>query len=268
MLDIPTWEVTLFVYGPIATKRLIQLNEPKGFELGNDPFYSDIKIERSSSGIKAEVSAYASTEELAYKAALLFFGQMLDVLALKINLPLYLSLYDRKISLKEEAYKTRRIVTREEWRTAFREARLLALSETTYLRALGWYRKGLHTEDPFDKFLAFWNSIEIVTNKYHPPIPSDKATGSKSKIWESFKKLWGDCKNWPVIPGQTKWIDDNNEIRNKIAHGTQPIDIETIDEVIKMLDDIQKVAYEFIVGWRENELEPQIPRGLEKMFGY
>ena len=95
----------------------------------------------------------------------------------------------------------------------FKRHAFLGFSEQAILRALGWYRKGLYTEDPFDKFLAFWNSIEIVAGKYHPPIPEGRPTGSKSQIWQCFKAIWGECEGWPTISGDTDWIDDNYEIR-------------------------------------------------------
>jgi hypothetical protein len=83
------------------------------------------------------------------------------------------------------------------------------------LRGLGWYRKGLYTEDPFDKFLAFWNAIEIVAAAYYqsefvPSIDRERAKkGSKSQIWECFKALWGPCEQWPNIAGDDKWFDEN-----------------------------------------------------------
>lgn len=262
----PIWEVNLYVYGPITVQHQLRLNEPKGFRL-QDPFYSDIEIRRANSGVEATITAYASTEQLAYKAALLFFGQMLDTLALQIDQPLYLSLYGRRNNFGEP-YNTRRRIETEEWKSAFREARLLALTETTFLRALGWYRKGLYTEDPFDKFLAFWNSIEIVTGKYHPPIPEDKPKGSKSQMWESFKELWGNCEKWPVIGGETTWIDSNSETRIEIAHGTKPIEVESIEAVLSKIDTIRQVAHIFLTGWREKKLNPQVLPELEEKFGY
>ena len=266
MTNTPIWEVTLFVSGPITVTQRLNLNEPKGFRL-QDPFYSDIAIERVNFGIEATVTAYASTKQLAYKAALLFFGQMLDALAIQVDQPVYLSLYKRRSNF-DEVYNTRRRIEREEWRNAFREARLLALSETTFLRALSWYRKGLYTEDPFDKFLAFWNSIEIVAGKYHPPIPEDRSNGSKSQIWESFKALWGECEKWPVIGGNTDWIDNNFDIRTEIAHGTKPIEIEAVEAVLDKLDTIKQVAYVFLKEWREIKLNPQIPSELQDLFLY
>lgn len=266
MAKTPVWEVTFFVYGPVTVTRRLNLNEPKGFRL-QDPFYSDIEIKRTNSGIEATVTAYASTEQLAYKAALLFFGQMLDALVIQVDQPLYLSLYNRRSNFNE-VYNTRRRIEKEDWRAAFREARLLALTETTFLRALSWYRKGLYTEDPFDKFLAFWNSIEIVAGKYHPLIPEDKPQGSKSQIWESFKALWGECEKWPVISGNTDWIDNNYDIRKEIAHGTKPIEIEAVEAVLDKLDIIKQVAHIFLKEWREAKLNPQIPPELENLFGY
>jgi len=266
MMSNPVWEVTLQVYGPITVERTIRLSEPKGYRL-RDPFYSDIEIRRSQMGVEAIVTAFASTEDLAYKAALLFFGQMLDVLSYQIDQPLFLSLIDRRPNFNRE-YKTRRRVERREWKDAFKESRLLALSEPTFLRALGWYRKGLYTEDPFDKFTAFWNSMENVAGKYHPPIPADKPSGSKSQMWESFKAVWGECEEWPIIAGQDGWIDENHDIRNEIAHGVKPINIETVENVLSKLEIIRKVARRFLTDWRTQKLKPEIPLDLRQIYGY
>jgi len=192
---------------------------------------------------------------------------MLDALAVQIDQPLYLSLYNRRTNFSE-TYNTRRIIQRDEWRAAFREARLLSLSKTDFLRALGWYRKGLYAEDPFDKFLAFWNSIEIVAGKYHPPIPRGSPTGSKSQIWESFKAIWGECSQWPIITGNMDWIDTQYETRLQIAHGTEPIDIETVESVLGKLETVQQVAHDFLIKWRNDKLDPHIPPQLESVFSY
>jgi len=235
----PVWEVNLIVYGSITVEGTIRFSEFKRLRL-LDPFYSDIEIRRNQfdSGVVATVTAFAPSQQLAREAAILFFGQTLDVLSLQINQPLYLNFNDNRSGSNANhnrnnhaSHNTLRRVKKEEWQDAFKEARLLALTETTFLRALSWYRKGLHTEDPFDKFLAFWNAIEIVANKYHPPIPEGRENASKSRTWESFKALWGECENWSIIQGQKKWIDDNYDIRITIAHGIKPIDIETVKEV-------------------------------------
>jgi hypothetical protein len=120
---------------------------------------------------------------------------------------------------------------------------------------LGWYRKGLNAPDPFDRFLAFWNAIEIVAGKYHCCIPTiDQARarqGSKSQIWECFKALWGECDKWPLVAGDNKWIDESCETRNKIAHGAEPVDIHRVSDVSARVSTVEQMAYAFLRDWRE-----------------
>jgi hypothetical protein len=99
MSEIPIWEISLTVYGSITVDKKLRFSELKGF-LSNDPFYSDIEISRNttSAGVKATVTAYAPTGQLAHEAAILFFGQMLDALAIQINQPLYLNFSHRQSS--------------------------------------------------------------------------------------------------------------------------------------------------------------------------
>lgn len=252
MQEIPIWEVTLFVYGSITVKQPFRLSEFKGFTQKKTPFYSDIEIRRNraDSGIKATVTAFATTENFAREAAILFFGQMLDALAIKINQPLYLNFSDHQSSSRKN-HDTLRRVREDEWKSAFKEAQFLATKETTFLRALGWYRKGLYTEDPFDKFLAFWNSIEIVTSKYYRLVSENKIEGSKDQIKVCFNALWGECENWSIIKGETNWIKDNYEIRKTIAHGTQAVTIETLKKVTERIGTIEQVANTFLLEWRE-----------------
>lgn len=90
---MPIWEVDLFIDGPISVKRQLNLNVAKGFRLV-DQFYSDVELRKSGSGVFAIVTARADTQRLARKAALFFFGQMLDVLAVQTTQPLYISLIE------------------------------------------------------------------------------------------------------------------------------------------------------------------------------
>lgn len=271
---VATWEVDIFVSGPIIVKgRRIQLNQPKGFRF-EDPFYSNVEISSfGSSGIKATVTAFASTNRLAREAAIYFFAQMLDVLALQIQLPLDLSLFEsganrqsnRLAEHRSSRFTERRLIQRDEWRWAFRESRLLAFSEPAFLRSTSWYRKGLIAEDPFDKFLAFWNAIEVIAAKYHPKTERTK-NGSKSQIWECFKAIWGECKEWPIITGEQNWIDENYNVRKAIAHGLMPVDIETVKSVLDKLEKIERVAWLFLTEWRKKELQIEVPPALADLF--
>jgi hypothetical protein len=246
---MPQWQVGLHVYGPVVVSIQIRLQEPKGWN-SEDLFYSDIVLHATPSGASIDLIARADTQKLARRAALYFVGQALDVLALDIRLPLYLSLLDRQ-PIRPETFSVRRLIERDEWHLAFESARNLNQNSPSYLRALSWYRKGLYTEDPFDKFLAFWNSIENVASKYHPE-GTCEGKGSKCYIWECFKQVWGICDEWPVITGQTKWIDENYDIRKDIAHGIVPVNIRRVETVLEKLETIEEVAYRFLTDWRDH----------------
>ncbi len=223
---MPQWQVELYVYGPITVKGRVTLHEPKGWNPG-DLFYSDIVVRNILSGAIIDLTARANTEKLARRASLYYIGQALDVLTLNIRLPLFLSLLDRQ-PVRPDVHHVRRIVEKHEWHQAFEYARSFDQSQTIFLRALSWYQKGLYTEDPFDKFLSFWNSIENVASKYHPQGVCD-GKSTKCYIWECFKQIWGDCGDWPIIGGKDTWIDDNYEIRKDIAHGVMPVNIRRVE---------------------------------------
>ena len=258
MSDIlPAWDITLNVYGPITVEKRFNFRQRKDFHF-HDSLYSDIEVAKNGNyGIVITLTAFASEQLLARKAALYFCGQALDVLSTAINLPIILTLTDSKsFSPKEET--ERRRLSEQELTDSFKTARLWVLTEPTFLRAVGWYRKGLYTEDPFDKFLAFYNSIETLCSTYNPNPGTCKNRGSKCQIWETFKNLWGECTMWPIISNQPYWIDNNYEIRKDIAHGIASIDINVVENVIEKIDTIKQVAYRLISDWREQKLNPNI----------
>jgi len=256
MTELPVWQVDLYVDGPVSIRRRLHTVQQKSFRTDN-PFYSDIEIQPIPSGLRATATARATDVELAYKAAVFFFGRMLDVLTLQINRPMYLSLGEGERT-RGGRHDVRRLVEQQELEEAFREARRLETTRQSFLRALGWYRKGLCGDDPFDKFLAFWNSIEAVASKYYQHIPTidqERARkGSKSQFWECFKALWGSPEEWPVIAGQTDWIDKSYDTRIGIAHGVTAIDVHTVAEVVGRLKTIEGVAYAFLRGWHDRFL--------------
>lgn len=258
MTLMPTWEIMLYVDGPVTVHRPVSTTQQKGFRI-DDPFYSDIEIKGIPSGLKATVTARAPDRVVARKAGVFFFGHMIDALTLTVNCPMYLGLIEREKSFNTQRHDVKRFIEPEQIEIAFGEAYQLDRGSPSFLRSLGWYRKGLTTDDPFDKFLSFWNSMEIVAGRYYryvPTIDKERAkNGSKSQLWECFKALWGPCEHWPVIAGQTKWIDQSYDIRNGIAHGTDPINIHRIAEVAECLPAIEEISYRFLLDWRERFLE-------------
>lgn len=254
--NIPIWEVDIYVIGPVSVQNNINFSTRKELE-HPDAFYSEIKIRSNINGFFATVSALAPDSELAEKAGILFFGRMLDVLSLKTDLPFQLDL-SRNVLIQNSTENVRRIIDREDFTNSFIEARLLSLTETTFLRALSWFRKGKYSQDPFDKFLAYWNSIETVTSKYNPNKSSCQGKGTICHIWECFKSIWGECDTWEFIAGQKRWIDECNEIRKNIAHGIIPIEIESVSIILEKLPELEKVSSKFLSDWRKLRLNPTI----------
>lgn len=252
---LPKWTTNIFVHGPIDVDSEISFRSRKDIEIG-DPLYSNVKIKKDRDGIKLSVNSFAPDMEFGKKAALIFSGLALDVLSVKTKCPLYISIHEQRPRYNFSEYDILRTVIEEEWKFAFQESRLLTLTEPTFLRALGWFRKGLNSDDPFDKFLAFWNSIEVVAGKYHTPNERTRQ-GVKNQIWQCFSDLWGDCEEWKIIGGRTEWIDNNYEVRKNVAHGIISIDVASIEEISNKLSIIEKLASIFLLDWRTNKLNPE-----------
>lgn len=254
--NIPSWEVMISVIAPVLINDNIMFYARKDLKYPY-PFYSEINIYKNKYGFNATVTAFAPNTELAEKAATLFFSRMLDVLSLNLNLSFQLDL-SKNVFLPNNNETVKRIVERQDFQNAFDEARLLSLTETTFLRSLSWFRKGKYTQDPFDKFLAFWNSIETVASKYNPNKINCKKKGTICHIWECFKTIWDNCENWPFIGNKKEWIDQCNKFRKDIAHGIIPIDVDSVEKVVEKLPELENVAHKFLLDWRNSQLSPVI----------
>lgn len=245
------YEVELNILGTISTKSPINFSTEKELEIGAI-FNSAVKISSNQQGLKISTTVRTNSEDRARKIAFLFIGKMLDVLSFKLDKPLNIS--ENEIVNKSLRGNVKAIVEKEEFRNAFETSRILNLENTTFLRGLNWYRKGLYSDDPFDKFLAFWNSISIVATKYHTP-NERTAGGSINQIWNCFETLWTtDIANWDGINNNDRWINQMNDIRNNIAHGLIPIEIEYVEDVISKLENVKFVAYKFLTEWFETRL--------------
>lgn len=245
---IPVWEVEIPVVGLLSIQRGFTHKVRKDIH-HPEVFYSKITITPKDYGFLASLTAFAPTSSQAEQAGLVFLGRMLDVLSVQVDIAL--SVMSPLLVIRQSSQPTvKRVTDREKILDAFLEARRLTLSETTYLRALGWFRKGKCTNDPLDRFLAFWIAIETVACKYNPNKDACTKRGSICHIWESFKYVWGDCDNWPLIGGKTDWIDSNNGKRVEIAHGTIATDIESVSSITVSLGEVEAVSREFLLAWR------------------
>lgn len=249
MSETVIWEVDLTIYGPISVVEPMQFDRIKS---GNDPFYREIKLNKTDFGVLSTITAQAPTVELARKATALFFGRVVDILGFNVDLPLRISLYSNKRSDFTEKFAERRRISAAEWEKSLNESWALDITKPDYLKGLSWYRKGMISEDPFDQFLALWNSMEVITSHHHPPLPPEHKTGSKSQMWESFKKIWGIRERWPHIEGNYDWVYEMYEYRKLIAHGTEPVNVQTIERVANKLDSLRKVSRQFLIDSKDN----------------
>ena len=239
------YNVELLVSGAVTTSRSIRFNTDKELDFGN-VFRSEVTINKNSQGFVINTTVYTADKNRAYKVALLFIGKMLDILSLRVNSALNVSTSEYRRSSDIDNVKA--LIDRDEFQFCFELARDLNLNENKLLRAFSWYRKGLYTEDPFDKFLAFWNSISVVADGYANNNERTRQ-GIINKIWDCFTTLWGGCANWEYINGNERWVNENNDIRNKIAHGGVTVDIQYVENVINELETVQSVAYKFLKEW-------------------
>lgn len=239
------YEVELLVKGAVTPTKNINFNTDKELNLGNI-FSSDVNIKRHNRGFAISVTVFTESADRANKVALLFIGRMLDVLSLKINSSLNVTLESYSTILDRSIVRT--IVSKEEFIHCFELSREFNLNHNKILRSLSWYRKGLYTEDPFDKFLAFWNSITIIAEHYYNREDDRAALGTINKIWNCFEQLWGEPQNWPSISKNRLWINQMAEIRNNITHAGIMVDIDAIQSIISELETIQKVTYSFLMA--------------------
>lgn len=256
---IPVWEVEVPVVGLISIRHSFNLNVRK--EINHpEAFYSEVSITPKDYGFLANLTAFAPTSFQAEQAGLVFLGRMLDVLCLQIDIAL--SVMNPSIVIRNSGQpRVKRVSNQNDIRNAFFEARRLTITESTYLRALGWFRKGKYTNDPLDRFLAFWIAIETVASKYNPNKDVCKNKGSICHIWESFKHVWGEYEDWPLIGGKANWIDSNNEKRVNVAHGTIATDIESVSDITNSLDEVEAVSREFLIDWHTQlsvNVDPQL----------
>ena len=247
------YNVELIVTGAVTIPNTISFSTDKELNLGNI-FESNITIKPHKKGLLISSTVYTADFDRANKVAILFIGKMLDILSLRINTPLSVSSSEAGQFFDRNPVKA--VVSQAEIEHCFRHARTLNLNENKLLRAFSWYRKGQYTEDPFDKFLAYWNAISVIADGYCNDNERTRQ-GIINKIWDCFITLWGDVTiNWPFINGDNQWVNTNNDIRNKIAHGGVTVDIQYVEDVVNRLPAVKNVAFEFLKQWSRHLNQP------------
>ncbi|QDO94649.1 hypothetical protein FNB79_11995 [Formosa sediminum] len=241
------YEVQFFIDGPIKFENNINFQTTKELDLGR-VFDSDINIKTTHRNNVINSTVRTIDSERAEKVAGLFIGKMLDVLCVITNCKLDINTYENR----NVSYNIKTIVEFSEIQRAFELARELNLhtDNSKMLRAFSWYRKGLNTENTLDKFLAFWNSISVVSDAFCENNERTRS-GTINRIWNCFIQVWGECSEWPHILGNENWVNEHNAIRNQIAHGGITIDIEYVNDILDKINILQKVNYKFLRDFSE-----------------
>lgn len=230
------WEVDFNVIGQVTISTDMSFRQEKGFD--RHQFYSDIKLKKLTHGIRASITAYADTCEVAETVAYVYFGRMIDVLSFENNIPI--TVYtDSGGANREFRGLSRRQLEKSDFIEAFMIARKLESENPRLLRAIGWYSKGKITENTFDKFLAFWNVIEILGKEYHTSTARTEI-GIKNKIYQCFLDYFGDTQNWNLPNG---WIDTMYEKRNEVVHGGQDVTAEAIKQFSELVPLLEETSF-------------------------
>lgn len=233
------WEIDFEMVGPITINREVSFNQEKGFDM--DQFYSEITLRKSSYGINATITAYANNAETAERVAYVYFGRMIDVLSLNNDVPIKLSIPTGN-QIGRRSNPSRRVLEKSEIKIAFNMARKFEMEQPKLLRAISWYSKAILDQNTLDKFMAYWNVIEILGSEYHSPTERTDH-GTINKIYQCFLEYFGEANQWNL---PDRWINDTCNMRNKLAHGAEDFTIETIINYASEVPLLEQIARRII----------------------
>lgn len=233
------WEVDFDVVGPITISNQINFRQEKGFD--QHQFYSDIRLTKSPYGIKSTITAYADNINIAETVAYVYFGRMRDVLSLENDIPILLYKHEGVFN-NQRNFVSRRILNKSDIITAFNMARRFEIEQPRLLRSIGWYSKGKISQNTFDRFLAFWNVIEILGKQFHTETERT-ASGVKNQIYQCFMDYFGEIEDWDL---PERWIDEMYGKRNEIVHGGEDTTIEAINAISELIPLLEQTSKKLI----------------------
>ena len=250
MQSIFEWEVELAISGAISLQRNnITFNVEKGEE---NPFTTTLTLSKTKNGVKCVLIARAYNQENANDVAVYFVGQALDVLSLQLDIPLHLDFF--RPEFREISNHVKRIINQEEWYEAFHLGRNYSLNRRYFSRALSWYRKGLVSDDPIDRLVAFWSALESICSKFYEQ--NDRTDlGIINKVCNCFDQIWDNSNNWKIIPNRPEIINHFYDFRNGFSHGFLRVDIENIRCLTLDLPIYQNLVRHFLLDWESDGIE-------------
>lgn len=180
-------EVELAISGSISVEKPWTRQVQKGLD-----YWTPVTVSDVPDGVKITLAARAYDQQNPNDVAVYFVGKAMDVLSHRIDLPLHLSL--SQLEFKKIAGHVKRRVNKDEWLNSFAAARRYETERPIFLRSLGWYRKGLTSEDPIDSLMAFWSALEGVGSQLHRPSERTK-NGIIYQICGCFDQVWGTVES-------------------------------------------------------------------------
>lgn len=233
-MDMVLWQIKLDIEGLLRLDRTYLIKDVTLKNKGSNKLQAVIDVEGDNSSIASDV-------------AIRKVNDVLDTLSLMTNISLIIAGEKQIHQLGSNvhilslpaSYSISRISNNEEIQNAEEILNNVSNEETTFLRAVGWYRKGLNGIDAFDTFLAFWNSIEIITEKFGPSGP--EINGSKDKMIKMLNTHLGG--------NYSDFVRESYEYRKNIAHGAKPVILEQIILVSSKIPKLKEVANKFLLDY-------------------
>jgi hypothetical protein len=153
------WDVSVRIKGSISLNRPI--------------IFDDVTIRQKGRSLEASVQVSTDTPKKAQDIAVRKIHDVLDVIStiseqyLEIEGLFNITGNNYGSASLPASFNITRILNANDFENIENLSSLISQSNTTvFSRALSYYRKGLGSVDPFDGFFSFWQSIEIITNKF------------------------------------------------------------------------------------------------------
>lgn len=185
----------------------------------------DVRFRQKRGYLEASLRFHAMSPQSARETAIRRVNDALNALSFVSDQPLSISSELSIIGLQRgigsaslsRQFTIARVLSESEATDAeILESALNQLDKSELDRSLGYYRKGLNSTDPFDSFLAFWQSIEIVVTGYTRLSRNSSIMRKVSDVFQEFFREQASEK--------IRIADDCRRLRNMIAHGSKPRD--------------------------------------------
>lgn len=249
----PVWTFDLFVYGAFQIQGRWNLEDPEDFS-PEEVFFRALEFKSSPHGAQVILKVEAAAGHFAHHVALFHLGQVVDVLAMRCNLPMFVSRTEPRPFARSQG-NLKRVIEQSEWQSAFHEASQLNQREPAFLRALGAYRNALCAESAHQRFASFWNAISLVAASIDV---SDKTSSPAThpellRIQQCFRQLWGEPSQWP--PFCT--LEDLNNLlatHTQFFHDAASIHPQHVVQLVEQLERIHRLSHAFLTDWRNQKV--------------